>query len=393
MSSILARRALLPALFAAACGADPELTRDEKAAALLARGPSAVGYASATVQTTSPVTGEARELPVELWYPATDAGEPVATYRLQGVVEVPAEGVLDAPEVAAGPHPVALYSHGSGGVGLVGYNQAEHLASHGWIVVAPDHVGNTTLDGLLGSDTPFLVTALHRPLDVTAVLDAVADGLGPLGDAADLERVFMFGHSFGAYTTLSVAGATLDVAAYAGDCDAEAPPDGCEALTRTAATAAWQDGFLDPRVAAIAPQAPALIGAFVQAELAALSDSVPVMIQSAGKDITTPDATNAEPLWATLSHPDDVWVEVPEGGHLSFLTTCEDIGLDAVTAFQPTAIDDGCGPDAPPASEILPVFAAYLLGFARAHVLGEEGWREVWAEGPPLDARLEVRGR
>jgi predicted dienelactone hydrolase len=42
------------------------------------------------------------------------------------------------------------------------YFLCEHLASHGFVVVAPDHIGNTTID-LVFPGTPF--EAKDRPLD------------------------------------------------------------------------------------------------------------------------------------------------------------------------------------------------------------------------------------
>lgn len=51
---------------------------------------------------------------------------------------------------APGPFPLVVYSHGNGGLRYVSAFLTEHLASHGFIVVAPDHVGNTAIDSFAG---------------------------------------------------------------------------------------------------------------------------------------------------------------------------------------------------------------------------------------------------
>ncbi len=100
---------------------------------------------------------------------------------------------------------------------------AEHLASHGYIVAAPRHSGNSGPDTLTYALTGGLtcgalpvrpchdsgnVPALNSPQDVSFALDKVFDGtLGSdLKAAADKHRVGVFGHSFGGYTSLMLAG-------------------------------------------------------------------------------------------------------------------------------------------------------------------------------------------
>ena len=116
------------------------------------------------------------------------------------------------------------------------------------------------------------------------------------------------------------------------------------------------------------------------------------MLQSGRRDITTTDAAQAQPAWAGLDHPDDIWVELPNGGHLSFISVCDDIGPNFLDQFQPNNQEDGCGDDFVPVSQAVPALAAYLLGFARLHVLGEEVWRTILG-GDPLDPAVVVTTR
>jgi pimeloyl-ACP methyl ester carboxylesterase len=110
-----------------------------------------------------------------------------------------------APVGAAGPAPVLVVSHG--GLGSeVGHTRGEHLgtafAEAGYVAV---HVGHRRSDRVGGQLT-------DRPADVTAVLDAIEGGslARPTESAAapDVDRVGHVGHSFGAYTSQAVAGAT-----------------------------------------------------------------------------------------------------------------------------------------------------------------------------------------
>ncbi|MCZ7627985.1 MAG: hypothetical protein M5U19_02310 [Microthrixaceae bacterium] len=143
------------------------------AAELESPGEWAVGVRTATV------TGaRGRALPVQIWYPVdpegTDDAEP-ATYPFPGV-SIPSEmgfaDVLPAP----GPFPLVVYSHGNGGLGYVSAFLTEHLASHGFIVVAPDHVGNTAIDAFAGTSEEQTQVALDRPVDVSGVDQRGAGG-------------------------------------------------------------------------------------------------------------------------------------------------------------------------------------------------------------------------
>lgn len=381
--------ALLRALFAltavalVGCGDDgvEEPSPPAPQEALLAPGDADVGFAEVTITYTPDGSNEARELRVRLWYPAVDGGEGSAVYSLAGVVSVPNEEVLDAPRVADGDFPVVVYSHGNGGDGLTAYPYGEHFASHGWIVASLNHTGNTALELAGGSGAPFARVALNRPQDVSAVIDWLeSDNGSPVAGAAHTSDTFLFGHSFGGYTTFAAAGADPDFDALAAACTG----DSCGVFQDPDVEAAYRAGFGDPRIKAIAPQAPALVRSFGAGELAGLQ--VPTLMISGRKDITTPDAETATPAWEHLDDPRDLWLEMPDGAHITFLTVCSDLDAETLDVFQPTATMDGCGPDFIDPQVAIPVMSGYMLGFARAHVLGESEWLEVlsgpvWNDG------------
>jgi predicted dienelactone hydrolase len=131
--------------------------------------------------------------------------------------------VRDA-RVRDGVFPLLLFSHGNGGMRSQSPFWCEHLASHGYIVVAPDHTGNcaaTAIDGnlVVFDESKRKQAAEDRPKDISFLID-VMDRLNKGGDSRflgriDLDRIGMAGHSFGGYTSTWVADADPRVKAIA----------------------------------------------------------------------------------------------------------------------------------------------------------------------------------
>ena len=160
-----------------------------------------------------------RALPIELWYPATDAyaAQDLADatrdhYDLMpGFPPVWQAAVRDA-AVRDGRWPLVAFSHGFGGHRRQSTFLCTHLASHGYVVAAVDHTGNTVLDILqvmvalqAGGTMPDTRAVLKefialRPTDVGFMIDRVAAALSA---HVDLTRIGMTGHSFGGWTTLT----------------------------------------------------------------------------------------------------------------------------------------------------------------------------------------------
>jgi predicted dienelactone hydrolase len=129
---------------------------------------------------------------------------------------------------AAGTYPVVVLSHGAGGWWDANLAQAQHLASHGYVVLALEHTGSNTaamkqglrLDKNLESNLKANLIAitrnrdevLGRPKDVRFAIDmaeAWNRSHAELEGKLDLTRIGMLGHSFGAYTTLVTCGARV----------------------------------------------------------------------------------------------------------------------------------------------------------------------------------------
>jgi predicted dienelactone hydrolase len=119
------------------------------------------------------------------------------------------------------PAPVVIMSHGLGGSREGLSRLGERLASRGYIVVHPQHLGSDT--SIWEGTRPQIGTidraaiarkvadprvTLDRFLDIPFVLSQVrlVNQSGPLQGRFDLTRTAMAGHSFGAVTTQAMAG-------------------------------------------------------------------------------------------------------------------------------------------------------------------------------------------
>jgi len=365
------------------CGGDSASgTAPASADELFEPGAFEVGYRELAIIYTEAATLEDRELILRVWYPAqSDSGAGSARYAVGGIIDLPTQIALDAPPVTDEQNlPFVIYSHGNGGEGLLAYPYGELMASHGWVLVAPNHTGNTAFD-FLDIPDPFTRSALDRPNDITAIIDEFESGLSgdDLAGKADTSSVFLFGHSFGGYTTFVSGGAGADFDGIASSCDG-VMSDACDLIANPDVEAAYRAGFLDDRIVALAPQAPA-ISTIADGELAKLE--VPTMLMSGLLDQTTTQEESAAPAWTGIDHPDDLWVEMPQGAHFTFITICHDLTPDLLAFFRPDAGEDGCGPDFIDTQEAVPVLAAYVLAFGRRHVLGQTEWDPILT-GPPL---------
>jgi predicted dienelactone hydrolase len=354
-------RTLVPLLFLAACRGKAPETGDglddtgaaagpeDLARSLPNRGRYGVGYTETSVATEDPAGGGTRTLRLAVWYPST-LDTVGAEVRYQGVFVGP-DVAAEAPR-ADGPFPLAVFSHGHQAYAEASGFTATHLASHGWLVLAPDHTGNTTADG----DSRTTPIYYQRPHDISAVIDHAVAG----GDA-DGDAVVVFGHSFGGYTTLALAGGTYDEAVIAACLDGSDTSAYCSTMTEAEADV-LRAGFSDDRVDAWVAMAPGDYRLFGPDGLGDLS--APVLLMTGDADDRV--GGDAAPYWAALRGEEDRWARFVDARHNDFVD---------LFALQ----DDGPSPGA---------VRGYLLAFARLHALGDETVRPVvdgelllWEEG------------
>ena len=176
-------------------------------------------------------TGEPRLLRLEIWYPAAQAVAegPFDSYDL--TAEATPENLGDAYEAVStadlpllqtrsvrdaemdrehAPYPLVFFSHGSNGIRWQSIFYTILLASHGYVVIAPDHAGNTIWELIRDGWDPgaVLTAAPQRIDDMTFLLDVFERKNEAVEDffyhSFDRWRVGITGHSFGGWTTLGM---------------------------------------------------------------------------------------------------------------------------------------------------------------------------------------------
>jgi len=169
---------------------------------------------------------EQRTLTVAVWYPTQEAPteyqymDPHQTVRMLAF-----EGEPDGDH---GPYPLVVYSHGYGAGAYTGIYLAEYLASHGFVVAAPDHTDEFTVMRIRGGGDrdmkEYFRSAIqlarsgkdfdreaysYRPRDISLVIDEMlrlnrTESL--FQGIIDEEAIGGMGHSLGGYTMLMVGG-------------------------------------------------------------------------------------------------------------------------------------------------------------------------------------------
>jgi len=214
-----------------------------------------------------------------------------------------------------GEIPVIIISNGLGARRDRFQELAQHLASHGFAVVVPDHPGSDRdrlqdfYAGLYREN--FEATEyLERPRDISFLLDEltrqqVEDGENG-GDRLNLDRVAVFGYSFGGSTALSLAGATLDYDHLQTSCTADNALFNisrlyqCRALELPAATLA--EPVADDRITSLYLYFP--FGRSLFGETGIGQVKVPVFWQATDLDILTPMLDEHLPTYGWLTTPD-----------------------------------------------------------------------------------------
>lgn len=176
-----------------ACTAEPVLY-DE-------RGPHAVGQRALTVD----------GLDATVWYPAeASGGSAVSEAFLTGDQATTYDSLLAGAPCAStattslvdgvpldGEFPLVVFSHCHECTRFSSFTVAEHLASHGFVVAAADHAGNTLWNALAEDGLPLDESTLAvRVEQHQALLDAAL-----AEPNVDPQVVGAFGHSFGSVTT------------------------------------------------------------------------------------------------------------------------------------------------------------------------------------------------
>lgn len=311
-------------------------------------GPRGVGYRQFS-HSYVPAPGDpTRTIGVHLWYPTTATGGENPIYGQLWPSKVAQIDAKAAPPTVDSGYPVLVYSHGYSGFAGSSPWLVEHFASHGWVVVAPDHTGNMLAD----NDAP-KPTALWwwRARDVSAAVDFVQ----ALGEKAGLagkvrfDQMVISGHSFGGYTTLTLLGAKFDLEKLTAACKIG---KGLGGACTDHDLAQYKAGLGDKRMVA----AMLLMSGegdaqwFGPAGMAAIA--APLILMTGDAD----GGHKGAPQWKTLKDiaqfASSYWVDVSKGCHQLFgLGLCDGIAAEEGDRIART----------------------YSLAFARRALLGDKG--------------------
>jgi predicted dienelactone hydrolase len=302
-----------------------------------------------TFTASDPARG-GRTLTFDVWYPTetgTISGAP-ASIDL-GITQIDLPGVRrDAdPARSRSGFPLVVYSHGSGGTRFLSWFLFQALANNGYVVIAPDHAGNTN-----DIPDPVDVVARNRPRDVSFAIDQAlarsADRGDRLAGRIHPGRIAVIGQSFGGFTALAVAGG-------------------------------YQGWGPDERVDAIVPIA-AASGLLSDAELAAVD--VPTLLLAGTSDQTTPLPMAAIRPWETISAAPAWRVDIQRAGHSSFINMCELLAALQEAGVPPeqlaalvAAAEEGCAPELIPIDEAHRLTVHYVLSFLRTTIGHDARWQ------------------
>lgn len=235
----------------------------------------------------------------------------------------------------SGQIPVVIISHGLGSDRSTFAYLAEHLASYGFAVLMPLHIGTDTEQMariMTGHGKPLNPNNfLNRPLDITHALNAVEARYAndPVWQGRlNLAKVGLFGQSFGAYTAIASAGADLELTEFAEKCankDSDFFLNMSLFLQCRAVELPEQNYRLrDERVQAILSVNPLTSGVFNQKTMGSIN--IPTMIVSGTLDTTTPALPEQIIPYTWLTTPNKYFLLVKPGTHFTFIGGTEGSG-------------------------------------------------------------------
>lgn len=310
------------------------------------RGAYSAGTRAITIDADGPLNAT-------VWYPAVgDEADAAYNYTIKMdmlagmTASAVGQAAVDAPaDESGGPYPLVILSPGFA-IGSASYAWlGEHLATHGFVVIAPEHV-EAADEALSG----FWRAAVTRPQEIHSVLEYVdaetADG-GSLDGLVDAETVAVIGHSYGGYTSLVMGGARFDIEGMTALCESAreaGDPVGawlCDLVEPFVADMAELSGFesvpdglwparSDERIDAIVPMAGDAY--FFNAEGLAAVD-VPVLALGGTADTGTPYLWGTHPTYEYVSSDTKVRVAFENAEHMVFASTCESLPFFAEIGF------------------------------------------------------------
>ena len=244
---------------------------------------------------------------IGIWYPSQAIAKPASMgpTTMTVAIDAPLEGKA---------LPLIVISHGTGGSNFGHFDTAIALAGAGFVVAALTHTSDNYADQSRSIDV------MDRPRQVSRVIDHMLSTWE--GHAAiDPQRIGMFGHSAGGFTTLAIIGGVPNLTRIGPMCRQYPGDFACQLLARSGspAVAPATATVADARIKAAVVAAPALGFTFSPDGLKNVK--VPVQLWRAENDTLVPHPRYAEAVRLALPEVPDYHV-VANAGHYDFLAPC-----------------------------------------------------------------------
>jgi predicted dienelactone hydrolase len=223
------------------------------------------------------------------------------------------------------PRPVIVISHGLGSDRTSFAYLAEYLASQGFVVAVPEHPGSNAeqLQALLAGRSDQVAQPrefIDRPLDIKYLLDQLSrlsQYDSTYRGRLNMEQVGVVGQSFGGYTALALAGASIDFKQLDKSCPASPDVLNVSLLLQCLAMSLPQSTYnlSDPRVKAVIAINPVNRSIMGPASLSQIK--IPVMIVASTVDTVAPALLEQIQPFTWLTTPNKYLALINGGTHFS----------------------------------------------------------------------------
>jgi predicted dienelactone hydrolase len=222
------------------------------------------------------------------------------------------------------PLPLIVISHGVAEDRETFAYAAEHLASYGFGVAVLEHPGSDAkkiqqyFAGL--ASPPEARELINRPLDIKFLLDQLQSSNNPqIKEQLNLQEVGVIGHSYGGYTALTLAGATIDKNSVIKQCDPNNSLNlsvflQCRALELIQQRVPIPQ-LQDARVKAVMVLNP--LGSVVLSQQGFSKIQVPIMFMGGSQDVITPAVPEQVIPFTWISSQNKYLALIENGTHFS----------------------------------------------------------------------------
>ena len=339
-----------------ACQPDKDTGEDIRIVDPTANGDSKVVSRVVNVSSTDGLT-----LPTQIWYPSQNPSDSFHRYGDLQEGTASNAGIVDC----SVERPVVLFSHGNTGMAYQSYFLAEFLTSHGYLVVAPNHVGNTIFDND-ESRKPELI--LRRPQDISDAYDWLIEQT-EFSDCINSDAGFaVVGHSFGGYTVHAITGGYLDTDLTFEHC-AEYGGWLCEHVEDIAnIEGSGVYDLSDDRIWGAVSMTPAALETLIGG---IESIAVPTLVLGGEYDTSTPVDPLVNAIFDLIGTEDKNYGIIKKTGHYTFTNAC-----DFINSYP------DCGEDYMPPADAHALINQLIL----AYLENLQGTQDMDEHLPPADS-------